>query len=412
MPTRNSMIKVVLAVAVLGLYGQGASALTHQDCIDRFKGDNAKLTQCHKEAAAARPAPLPPPKPLPAPVPAPVPPKPTPPSIQPMPKPAPAPLPPPVAPRPVPVPQPIPMPPQPAPGPKPVPVPPKPAANAAIGLPPAQNTNLSQAGSTMPVAPPKAGGGVALPVATLKASLPATKLSDKESVTVAVSGGAPPYSIKATPATAVIIENLKVTAKSVGAASIAVAISVYDKNGASVSAGSLQIASTFGTSQITPPMASLVANGTGHFADPEYAKQKFNGENKEHTGVDYMAKKDTIVKAICDGKVVKSATGGDIWDAVLIVEHTCPAPLNKVNGIYGHITASVKLGDIVKGGSTIGSVRDWPLSNGRNNSHLHFGLKTSSITEGWGRAPLVKKGEDAKSLLMSKGWLDPEQYLK
>ncbi|TXH86980.1 MAG: M23 family metallopeptidase [Rhodoferax sp.] len=122
----------------------------------------------------------------------------------------------------------------------------------------------------------------------------------------------------------------------------------------------------------------------------------------EHTGLDLMAPVGTEVKSMCDGVVAGNYTGKDVVNAFLIVKHSCGN--QQVYGYYGHISSSLASGSKVVAGQVVGNVRQY----GSNNHHLHFGINSSLLSRGWGRAPLGT----TRQAMLAAGWLDPLEFLK
>jgi murein DD-endopeptidase MepM/ murein hydrolase activator NlpD len=119
------------------------------------------------------------------------------------------------------------------------------------------------------------------------------------------------------------------------------------------------------------------------------------GRGTTHTGVDYMNPAGTQVNAICAGTVKYAfPSSTDIWNRFTIVEHKNCGGYGTLYGYYGHINPSVRVGDSVSKGQTIGSIADYPV----NNSHLHFGLSTQILLNGWGYQ---------SGIISQKGWIDP-----
>jgi murein DD-endopeptidase MepM/ murein hydrolase activator NlpD len=119
---------------------------------------------------------------------------------------------------------------------------------------------------------------------------------------------------------------------------------------------------------------------------------------QKHTGVDYMNLAGTQVSATCAGTVKYAFTSNTgIWDRFTIIEHKNCGGYATLYGYYGHINPNVKVGDSVSRGQIIGSIADWPV----NNSHLHFGLSTQLLLNGWGYQ---------SGVISQKGWIDPLSF--
>lgn len=114
-----------------------------------------------------------------------------------------------------------------------------------------------------------------------------------------------------------------------------------------------------------------------------------------HTGVDYLSKSGTQVRAICDGTVKYSkAPSSDIWSRFVVIEHPNCGGYSKLYAYYGHVNWNSKTA--VKRGDVIGSVSDWG-----KNSHLHFGLATKLFNTGWG----YQSGNPVHN-----GWVNPASF--
>lgn len=89
---------------------------------------------------------------------------------------------------------------------------------------------------------------------------------------------------------------------------------------------------------------------------------------KQHRGHDYGVDANSPVLSAQDGKVVDIYRNfGGHGDAV-VVEHS-----DGTRNVYGHVDSKVNIGDSVKKGQTIATVKYWPNANGyKDNTHLHF----------------------------------------
>ena len=137
-----------------------------------------------------------------------------------------------------------------------------------------------------------------------------------------------------------------------------------------------------------------------------------------HTGIDILVPLNTPVFAICDGTVVLNHTDynydtgfENYWNSFLIVEHKCNN--EKIYGYYGHISSNFQKLDRVKSGSLIGyvimakSIKDKVTPEGidrPSNTHLHFGLNKSFLTNQWGYVPSL-------AAVYKLGWINPITYL-
>lgn len=103
-----------------------------------------------------------------------------------------------------------------------------------------------------------------------------------------------------------------------------------------------------------------------------------------HVGVDYMVSAGTVVRSICDGKVIYLTSNGiPIRNRVTIIKHKNCGGYNTLYSYYGHINSQVNQGDDVSQGQVIGTIGEWPTNLG-DNSHLHFGLSTKMFSSNWG----------------------------
>gem|GEM_PF-3369585 len=133
-----------------------------------------------------------------------------------------------------------------------------------------------------------------------------------------------------------------------------------------------------------------------------------------HNAIDYAVLAGTPVYAICDGKVKVArtqATTPVIDNRFTIIDHSKKCGYSSLWAYYGHIEATVMVGQAVKMGDKIGVIADWG-----SNSHLHLAINSSYKSNGWG---YVNVGESTskdcnetsvvrrRDLLANQGWIDP-----
>lgn len=160
----------------------------------------------------------------------------------------------------------------------------------------------------------------------------------------------------------------------------------------------------------TKPLAgTLTVVNEGAFFDPKYNNGVSEKLWAQHLGTDYKASGGTAVYAISDGIVTwTSASSADPYNAAVIVEQIDGAQI-----VYGHITSSLKVGDKVKKGNEIGTVRYTDSAYGYY-AHLHMGYNSKkgaalpSGKWGWGRAPVSATKEE----VIARGWVDITTILK
>jgi murein DD-endopeptidase MepM/ murein hydrolase activator NlpD len=137
-------------------------------------------------------------------------------------------------------------------------------------------------------------------------------------------------------------------------------------------------------------------------------------DTSAHNGIDYAVLAGTPVYAICDG-VVKIArtktTTPNIWNRFTVINHSKGCGYPSLWAYYGHIEATVSVGQRVTTGQKIGVIADWG-----SNSHLHLSLNSAYKSNGWG---YVNVGEITskdcnktsvvrrRDLLTNQGWIDP-----
>jgi murein DD-endopeptidase MepM/ murein hydrolase activator NlpD len=138
-----------------------------------------------------------------------------------------------------------------------------------------------------------------------------------------------------------------------------------------------------------------------------YRKFGEKAEGSIHLGVDFKAMLKTDVLAIADGVVLDSREisgfGGlnpAVLGGVVFILH------NNIVALYGHINREVNIGDKIKEGQVIGSIRDFTnkdLKNGFYHApHLHFGIWNGE------KMPIKPYGYSDNICL----WIDPVGYLK
>jgi len=114
------------------------------------------------------------------------------------------------------------------------------------------------------------------------------------------------------------------------------------------------------------PVGNAPVSGT-------FGEIRKTGSNEiRHLGVDFAPPEGTFVKASNDG-IIKKAGFDSIYGNMVIIDHG-----NEVFSMYLHMkSVSVRVGDAVKQGETIGVVGNTGYSTGE---HLHFSIKINSIS--------------------------------
>jgi hypothetical protein len=97
-----------------------------------------------------------------------------------------------------------------------------------------------------------------------------------------------------------------------------------------------------------------------------------------HVGIDISVPAQKPVYSICDGEVKYNNTWKSYWNSFLVVKHNCSG--RTVYGYYGHVTSSLKVGNSVKAGQSIATIRH----DSGYSDHLHFATSTSLKTSNWG----------------------------
>lgn len=120
-----------------------------------------------------------------------------------------------------------------------------------------------------------------------------------------------------------------------------------------------------------------------------------------HIGNDYPAAKDTIIRAIGNGKVKFAGSFGSGNANAIFVQHKSSDGTDFV-ALYGHVNmaAGIKKDATVTAGQQIASVADIAAD------HLHFGIVpgTSYPSSGWGMQP-------CNNWPFPNGFVDPAPYL-
>lgn len=117
----------------------------------------------------------------------------------------------------------------------------------------------------------------------------------------------------------------------------------------------------------------------------ELVNWKVTGDWRTHDGVDILAKKNTPVKAVCDGVVTDIKNEEDTWGLCVTIEHK-----NGFKSVYKGLSdqIQVKLDQNVNSGDVIGTVGNSNKMESNLDEHLHFMLE--------------KDGE----------WVNPTKYIK
>ena len=94
------------------------------------------------------------------------------------------------------------------------------------------------------------------------------------------------------------------------------------------------------------------------------------GDWRCHNGADFSGNEGMTVKAIADG-TVKSVTDDAAWGGCIVVDHGFG-----VHSKYCGVTASVKVGDVVKAADKIGTLTGVPCESA-DGCHLHLEVTVS-----------------------------------
>lgn len=148
--------------------------------------------------------------------------------------------------------------------------------------------------------------------------------------------------------------------------------------------------------------------GTGWWLskDPDYFSKEY------HLGVDMMAKYDSDVYAIADGRVKPVSDDG--WgdnNCALVVEHDTYEG-ETFTAIYGHLQcSSLAKKSRVSVGEPVGKIGHW-----KDGAHLHFGIHPgpySSIAKTqWGRRPIAGNWTDPCTDACLNGFTDPILFIQ
>ena len=128
---------------------------------------------------------------------------------------------------------------------------------------------------------------------------------------------------------------------------------------------------------VTPLVIPPVKNGEmlDNFTDSELVFHETYQDYRTHNGVDILTKKDTPVVAVKNGVVIKNEF--DYEDGYTVeIEHD-----DGLVSVYKNLAndKTVKVGQVVKSGETIGTVGDSAVSESCMESHLHFEIKEDTI---------------------------------
>ncbi len=101
---------------------------------------------------------------------------------------------------------------------------------------------------------------------------------------------------------------------------------------------------------------------------PVYSKTM--GDWRCHNGADFVGNEGMTVKAVADG-TVKSISEDAAWGGVVVIDHGFG-----VNSRYCGVTASVKVGDVVKAADKLGMLSGVPCESA-DGCHLHLEIMVS-----------------------------------
>lgn len=113
------------------------------------------------------------------------------------------------------------------------------------------------------------------------------------------------------------------------------------------------------------PMGNLVQQAYSGTA-PAYSVTM--GDWRVHEGVDFSGETGQTVKALADGTVTSVTASDPLWGGVIEIDHGVG-----VVSLYCGVTPSVKQGDTVKVGDTIGTLAEIPCEIAQS-PHLHLEL--------------------------------------
>lgn len=123
---------------------------------------------------------------------------------------------------------------------------------------------------------------------------------------------------------------------------------------------------------ITPVEKGEILN---NFTDSVLVFNETYGDYRTHNGVDITAKKDTPVNAVKKGIVIKNEF--DYEDGYTVeIEHD-----DGLVSVYKNLSndKTVKVGQVVDMGETIGTVGDTAVSESDTESHLHFEIREYNV---------------------------------
>lgn len=111
------------------------------------------------------------------------------------------------------------------------------------------------------------------------------------------------------------------------------------------------------------------------FSDGELVKSVTTGTWQTHNGADIAAEEGTAVRA-ADNGTVSEVSKDPLWGICVTIDHG-----NGIKSRYCGLSAalSVKEGDAVESGQTIGSVGNTADIESKQESHLHFEVQKNDI---------------------------------
>lgn len=155
-------------------------------------------------------------------------------------------------------------------------------------------------------------------------------------------------------------------------------------------------------------------------------------EDRQHLGIDLPVTITTdrrgrltpvSVTSPVKGRVVRDWTDRPVNESVLVITDD----ETQIDHVLGHISSSLRVGDRVRSGQVVGTVKRWITPNGGDNTHVHWGANHRGIafgekratsqrdlstlgggTWGWGRAPRDATLRQA----FNRGWLDLINYVR
>lgn len=124
-------------------------------------------------------------------------------------------------------------------------------------------------------------------------------------------------------------------------------------------------------------LLSPVSNGKigKTFSDTALVFSETYNDYRTHNGIDLEAKKDSPVSAVFKGTIIKNEF--DYQDGYTVeIEHE-----NGLVSVYKNLSndKTVRVGQVVETGETIGTIGNTGISESNEESHLHFELREDNV---------------------------------